>query len=301
MLVTHTMGDATGERGIMRAENLWWPFGAHIWHVALAKIHARRRGLRLYYRRNDCALFPRGEVEHYFEPFGDVTDAEVEAAAASGTLVHHLADDNIARGYVPDGYGDIRAYHAEVLRSVFRPSPRIAALLSEHRFLAAVRALGGRYIAMHIRWGDKVAGASRETEMVDVGVYLDLCAAGRARSGVNALVVCADTVDGVDAVVRRNAEGGYGFDVVFDAEETRPENDWTKSFVERVRHRDPALTPERMELEYLTCFSIMHILIECEALVGNYDSLMCMIPAKIRNRPDRDACVTGRAGRWDNA
>lgn len=85
------------------------------------------------------------------------------------------------------------------------------------------------YIAVHIRLGDKVNGPDSETHYIPLKEYFDKCKEVKNNYGLNAIVVCSDTSDGLEEFLSFNDD----FEILFNQEE-RNKNNWKDSIVPKI-------------------------------------------------------------------
>lgn len=273
-----------------RIEDLWWPFGAHLLHIKWSIIRAMYNNAKFIYEKNSNAMFPGGDVSHYFEKWSDVPspDDEIVQIQPINPCYH---EPHMFTQYVAPGYVTIEEMHSAILRRVYRPSEMVQRHLAGHKFLTS---LNERYIGMHVRWSDKIQGSAKETEFIPISVYLDACNEVRDSTGVSTVVLCSDTYDAISEVEKHNSEPQYRFNIVYNADEIRSKNTAVDSVVHRAHTGQ--LSQSELEAEYLTCFVNMKILIDAVSIVGNYDSCFCLVAVQIRNTPERDKNVkTGKA------
>lgn len=269
-------------------ENVWWPFGAHILHVKWAILRAMYNNAKFVYNKNSATVFPSGNVEHYFESWNDVPSPDDETIVIEVAEPHK--ESHILREYVAPNYNTVEEMHMDILRNrVYRPSEMVREYLSTHSFLNMVRNLPSKYIAMHVRWSDKIQGSGKETQYIPLTVYLDACVDARGKTGINTLVICSDTYEAITELLKLNMESKYTFDIMYDENELRSKNTAQDSVVFRGHHGQ--LSFQQLESEYMTCFVNIEILLHAAVVIGNYDSCFCLIAVQMRNTPGMDKNV----------
>ena len=266
--------------------NLWWAFGSHLLHIKWAKIHAIKNGYDFFYRYNVNRIFPDKTIEYYFEPISTVAESSLEPEdLVQYLLVWKDLDPWERYAYKPDGFETVEAFHQSVLKEFYRPNQRVIQILNNNDTIKTVRNSKTPYIGMHIRLGDKVNGPDKETDYIDLNEYIGQCIKIREDTGINTIIICSDTNEGIDIMKGYNdqlIEGGYrGFTMLWNEDEKRCSNVWTDSVTHRANCN--TISPEELEKEYITCFINFQLLLEAEILVGNFDSGFILAAVEYRN------------------
>ena len=248
-------------------------------------IRAMYNNAKIIYEKNNHPLFPNGNVSHYFESFSDISDEEIIPL----TIIQPSEEPYLFTEYVAPGYTTVEEMHSSILKRIYRPSKMVQNYLTSHLFL---NSLTIPYIAMHVRWSDKIQGDSKETEFIPISHYLDSCNEIRNKTGISTIVLCCDTYDAISEVEKQNV---HGFTILYN-DEIRSKNTAVDSVVNRIHTNQ--LNQSELELEYLTCFVNMHILTNAVSIVGNYDSCFCLVAIQLRNKPDCDINVNTRKALW---
>ena len=305
---------------ILYCKNLWWPFGSHLVVCMWKKIFADMRGCKLLYRENNHAAYKLfdGKIEKYFPNVSDVVDSDIEDKVIKAYTGRLTSDESIE--YVISENNEIissrkfsslphtwktffkdatshREYRGKVMRNLATPSEHIQNILSHNSFLQELARLKGEYLAIHIRWTDKVKGGSAEAEFYEPEVYMNHAASLREKTGINTLALVCDNIDALNIIKDLNKNKIYNFNLIYDTEEHLPENKWYNCVFQK--NSLGVSSPEELQSDLLNGFKIYQILFNCTALVGNFDSNMCAAPATARNCL-LDINITGdsNGGRW---
>jgi len=282
---------AKKKKKMLIIKSLWWPFGSHMNHIMWSKIYAKMRNMAYYYKESTACVFEKG-LEYYYH---DLCDSEMtDDYNFYDDYAHNVCIGQVSAKYKPEGYETVQEYHSSLIKDIMRPSERVQRFLDENDFLKEVRRLDGQYFGLHVRWGDKIAGYNKETTMIPLYAYMMKCAELRKKHNINKIVICSDTIDAIEELKKNNP---FEFELIYNEKIHRPKNKWEDSLVQRDKRGETKF--EEMAEEYMNCFMVYTILFESFAIVGNFDSAMCMIPAKARNRPDLDFSVTVKPGMWD--
>ena len=295
------------KKKLLYIDKLWWPFGSHINHIFWSKIYAKKNNFTYFYRKNLLKINPKdkepfftnGNFEKYFEKVSDIMDFETEYNIF--IYKHTIYTGYEIQNFKPEKYKSIKEYHSNLLKKIARPSKFIQEKLNNHKFLNEIKKLNGKYIAVHIRWSDKIRGKGAETTEVSLKFYLEYCVQMRKELKINTIVLCSDTIEGIQNFLEFNKKSEYNFDILYDRDEFRVNNTPEDSFVQSILKKNfkKFKRNEYIENEYITCFAVFTILLESASIIGNLDSAMCLIPNKIRNNPKVDKSVTCFPGCWD--
>jgi len=281
--------------------NLWWAFGSHLLHIKWARIHAIKNGYEFFYKYNVNRIFPDKTIEYYFEPISTVAESSLEPE----DLVQYLSvwkdlDPWERYAYKPDNFDTVEEFHQSVLQSFYRPNTRTIRFIDNNPTILSLRKSGAPYIGVHIRLGDKVSGPEKETDYIDLNVYINHCIQIRNTTGINKIVICSDTFEALDVMKGYNdqlVEGGHGgFEMVWNEDEKRCSNQWTDSVTHRANCN--TIPPEELEKEYITCFINFQLLLEAEILVGNFDSGFILAAVEYRNNGKDINVNTANPPRW---
>lgn len=276
-------------------ENLWWPFGAHLLHTKYAYIHAQSQGFAFFYRRNTAQVFLGGTIEHYFENPSTIESICIDRDQVANYDPATSSSTNERRTYKPIEFATVQEYHSHVLKTIYRPNAFVKNYLKKNQLLAQLRLHATKYIGLHIRFSDKVAGPVAETQRIDIEEYLHACLRVRELHGVNTIILCSDTIDAISQLNALNEKNAYMFDIMWNKDEPRCDDNLKHSVV--YRGNTGQLSDKQLELEYLTCFVNMDILMHSEVIVGNFDSCFALVAVELRNNP-HDINVVGRTPRW---
>jgi hypothetical protein len=307
---------------ILFCKDIWWPFGSQLVVAMWKKIISDVRGCKFLYKNNGHAAYSHfnGEIEKYFPFMSDKVDEEIVNTIDK---ISDIVSSHDAIEYVLDQNNQIIAsknidndifqrsnwynfytknenypieYRSKIIKKFSTPSEFVGTFLKNHSFLKRLSELNGKYIAIHIRWTDKVKGIAAETEFYDVDTYLNNAINLRKKTGINTVVLVCDNIDAVNSFNKLNSEEIYKFDVIYDTGENLPENKWYNSTFQRSSLN--VASKHELHNDLLNGFKIYQILFNATAIIGNFDSNMCAAPATARNS-DLDINITGRGlGRW---
>jgi tetratricopeptide (TPR) repeat protein len=285
------------KKPVLVVTNLWWPFGAHLLHIKWAYIYALQHGLDFFYKYNTSAVFPKGSIEHYYENLSTVDELELRERKQINysTLLQDAKfiekNLDIRGNYVPEEYTNPEDFHSSILKKIYKPNKYTKYFLDNNCLLKQLKERHTKYFAIHLRLGDKVDGDFKETNHIPLITYLNECRKLREVYNINTIVICSDTSDGLDEMIRLN---NGEFDILFN-DERRSRDDWKDSFCQRIINGYN--NTGEIELEYLNCFVNCELLLNAEVIVGNWDSIFCLVPVEIRNNK-RDINVSKKLVSW---
>lgn len=263
---------------VLIVNNLWWPFGAHLLHTKWAYIYALINGYDIFYKYNNNPVFPNGSIEYYYEKISTIDENELEGR---NQIIYNPTtidrDLNIRGHFVPKEYKDAGEFHSTIIKSIYKPNEYTQNIIDNNCLIQQIKRENIKYIALHIRLGDKVNGASKETQYIPLQKYFDSCKEIKQKYNLNTIVVCSDTTDGLDEIIKIN---NGEFELLFN-DEKRTRNIWTESLVQKVLSGYD--NRNELEREYLNCFVNYELLLNAEIIVGNWDSGFCLVPVEIRN------------------
>ena len=281
--------------------NLWWAFGSHLLHIKWAKIHAIKNGYEFFYKYNINWIFPNKTIEYYFEPVSTIAESELEPEDLVQYLLIWKDLDPVERyQYKPDTFDTVEDFHQSVLQSFYKPNQYVKSIIDTNTVITTLRNGNKPYIGVHIRLGDKVNGPNKETEYIDLNVYMNTCLQIRKETGINTIAVCSDTNEGLDIIKGYNQqliEKGYnGFEILWNEDEKRCSNHWYDSVTHRANCN--TIGTEELEKEYITCFINFQILLEAQILVGNFDSGFILAAVEYRNNGKDININTQNPAKW---
>lgn len=266
--------------------NLWWAFGSHLLHIKWAKIHAIKNGYEFFYRYNVNRIFPNKTIEYYFEPISTIAENLIEPE----NLVQYLTiwkglDPAERYAYKPDNFETVEAFHQDTIQQIYKPNQYVIQIINNNDTIKVLRKNEIPYIGVHIRLGDKVNGPDKETDYIDLNVYLNHCLQIRNDTGISTIVICSDTDDAINVMRGYNDQliqlGHTKFNILWNEDEKRCKNVWSDSVTHRANCN--LLSVDELEKEYITCFINFQLLLEAEILVGNFDSGFILAAAEYRN------------------
>ena len=261
------------KKPVLIVSHIWWPFGAHLLHVKWARIFAIMNDWDFFYRHNHNACFQNGLVSDFFEDHLSTVTEEEASQRPRISYEYQTENDQVRGAFFPKEFACAKDFHSSVMKSVYLPNQRVRDHVGKNPLVQRLK--DKRYVAVHIRLGDKVAAASKETNFIPFEHYMNAC--NRFADDIDTLVICSDTIDGVRELEKINTK----FKEVLYNDEFRPVNDPSQSFVQRVQAglRDQ----DFLQAEYLNCFVNCTLLLDAEAVVGNFDSCFVQVPVEMRN------------------
>lgn len=258
-------------------KNLWWPFGAHLLHMKWAYINSLMNGYNFFYKYNDSPVFIDGKIDHYYESLNSISENELQ----NSIQIHHNPDHsnlNLRGHYFPNEYANAHDFHSDILKKIYQPKEYIQKIINSNSLLNNLKCNDIKYIALHIRLGDKVNGHMKETNAIPLCEYFNKCKEVKEKYGLTTIVICSDTSDGLEEILELNSNNE--FQLLFN-DENRNKNIWSESIVQKVLngYNDR----EKLEIEYLNCFINYELLLNSEIIIGNWDSCFCLVPVEMRN------------------
>ena len=266
---------------VLMAKNFWWPFGSHLLHMKWAYIYALEQNCDFFYKYNNSLVFPNGSIEYYYENISTIAERELDERVKSdynpNGIEHNL---NVRGHFVPSPYTHALDFHSCILKQLYKPTEHVKKAININPLVCHLREHDIKYIALHIRLGDKVNGPSKETNYIPLEQYFDRCKDAKQKYGLTTIVVCSDTSDGLNEIIRLNNDNGNMFEILSNAE-NRNQNVWNESIVQKVKDGyDNAIG---LEIEYLKCFINFEYLLNSQIIIGNWNSCFCLVPVEMRN------------------
>lgn len=264
-------------------------FGATVSWVHMAQVAADAMDLPLLFVNPDQWPFGGRRPEGALDRFLQVEVADPAGLDGRSAAFVPGDDDNMRRwGYFDeldaphcvfgyrDGHDSVEEYRRALLARHYAPAPFAReAIASRLGFLPA------RYVAWHVRRGDKVAGPNREDEAVGLDRYVEATAElleGHA-DPPRQLVVCTDSPAVIEEAAGSEALRRLGLEVVYDPEEKR----WD-GYCDIQRSGGVTSTDEVVE-EVLTAQKVIEILRSADVLVGCNSSYLFRVPAMLSASP----------------
>lgn len=262
---------------VLVVENLWWPFGAHLLHMKWAYIYALIHGYDFYYKYNASPVFKDGKVDYYFKSANTVNEEEINKKKLNYYIPNHSLK-NIRGNFVPSEFENAEEFHSFILKKIYNPTEHIKQLINSNYLVQMLKCDNIKYIALHIRLGDKVSGSAKETDLIPLDQYYEKCKEVKEKYGTRTIVVCSDTSCGLEEFISFNTNDE--FQILFN-NETRSKNVYDEALVQKVNrgYNDK----EKLESEYINCFINYELLLNSEIIIGNWDSCFCLVPVEIRN------------------
>jgi hypothetical protein len=257
---------------VLVVKDLWWPFGAHLLHTKWAYIYSIMNGYEFFYKYNHFPVF-NGTIHHYFECIG-ISEDELINKNQIDFFPH--TNPYLRGRFCPKEYNTVEDFHSDVLKKIYKPNHFVKEYLNKNVLLNKVK--DTKYICVHIRLGDKVNGPDIQTVIIPLQKYFDKCKEVKDQTGINTIVVCSDTTDGLTEFI--SLDTNNEFEILFN-DEYRSRNDWNDSIVTKVYRGFN--DKEFLETEYLNCFVNFELLLHSDIIVANLDSGFCIVPVEIRN------------------
>ena len=193
---------------VLVVKNLWWPFGAHLLHIKWAYIYALMNGYDFFYKYNHFPVF-NGTIDKYYECIG-ISESEIENKKQ---IEFNLHTNPYLRGrYFPKEYNTVEDFHSDILKKIYKPNQYVKDYLNKNSLLNKVKET--KYICVHIRLGDKINGPDIQTIIIPLQKYFDKCNEIKEQTGINTIVVCSDTTDGLEEFISFNDD----FEILFNDE-----------------------------------------------------------------------------------
>lgn len=295
---------------LLYCKNLWWPFGSHLIHTMYRKIYADMHGYKLLYTHNDHGAYSLygGRLFELFASISDVIDADIIDLAnkncVNASNINHFLlkfsedkkllknipisyQDDIATArwheFKPVHFGTTADYQASAMRKLAEPSDKIKNYLKDLPFIKEVEALNRDYIAVHIRWTDKVNGWCTESDFYDIDVYFNHALEIREKYGTNNIVLNCDNVEALNKFLNYNIDNNLNFNVCYDKEENLPINDWKECIFQKWVSANGKINADHLVKDLLNGFKIYKTIFEADSVVCNYFSNMALAPCVARN------------------
>lgn len=209
------------------------------------------------------------------ERAGPVTEFDPGSKSNLAEWGYHddLAWSGCLFGFKPRTYASLETYRRHVLARAYLPTPESqAAIASRLGFLPP------RYLAWHVRRGDKTAGPAKEDDPVPLERYADATEAimRTAAERPTTLVVCTDSPD----VIEESRRLAPALDLQFAIDEQ--ERRWDGYCAV---HRTGAIQDaDTMIAEVWTAQKVIEILRRAEHLVGCNSSYLYRVGAMLQSR-----------------
>ena len=262
-------------------ENLWWPFGCHLLHVKWNIIKAKKLGAKLVYKHNNHKTFPDGSVQYYFQDWSDKIEVD-------DTVVHMHAslctDDVIGNYLLPNdcyAYTSVAEMHSVILKNIYKPSTIMQLLIDENVFLKSLPK-NHEYIAMHVRWSDKVHGTNTETVIIHLSEYMKHAVSTRETNPlIKTIVLCTDNTEAFDELKKENDKLACPFTLMYNENEERSQNNMNDAIVQKAIRN--MVDQDRLVRDYENGFINFEIMINSYCIIANFDSGYCLVPVQLRN------------------
>jgi len=261
--------------------NLWWAFGSNLLNTKWAMIHAVKNGYEFFYKYNFNKIFPGGSIEFYFEPISTIAEKDLkEEELVQYLLIKDTLPSEERYSYKPDHFNSVEDFHQDLMKKIYKPNERVRSFIDNNNLICKLRSENKGYIGVHIRLGDKIAGPDKETDYIDLNVYMNACLAIRRQTNLNTIVICSDTNEAIEIMHGYNEQLDEKFEMYWN-EEKRCSNNWQDSLTHRVNCN--LVEQDELVSEYFTCFINFQLLLEASILVGNFDSGFILAAVEYRN------------------
>jgi hypothetical protein len=294
---------------ILYCKNLWWPFGSHLMHTMHRKCYADMNGYKLLYTIQEHPAYSLygGKLSELFASISDIDDLDIIEFASKNypnanhnnhfllkftdkkefiesTPIDYNGDIGTAKWheFKPEFFDTVKQYQASIMKKIAEPSNNVKGYLQTLPFIQEVSKLNGDYIAVHIRWTDKVEGWCTEADFYDVDVYFKYAIELREKYGTNNIVLNCDNIDALNKFLDYNKTNNLSFNILYDKEEKLPVNDWKASVFQRHCLRLGVETKEFIN-DLLNGFKIFKTIYEASSVICNYYSNMALAPCVARN------------------
>ena len=264
---------------VLVVQNLWWPFGSHLYHTKFSLIYALKNGYNFFYKYNNYPCFKNKTIEDYYETISNVKEEELYNYIQEDYNPRHLETSQELHNWKPDNYTSWDEFQSDIIKYIYKPNTFVRKYLEKNSLLNKITNQKLQYIGMHVRWSDKTAGRFAETIPIDIEIYFNKCIEIREKYNINLIILCCDTTDAIEIVNRANDK--YKFEIIWNTEEKRCSNNWLESVVQRCNFNN--ITSHELEEEYLTAFVNFEILLNSFAIVANFDSGFALVAAEYRN------------------
>lgn len=294
---------------ILYCKNLWWPFGSHLIHIMYRKCYADMHGYKLLYTTNKHPAYSlyNGKLSQLFASISDIEDSEIINFAdknylnanhedhyllkytdtkdfLESSLIKYNTDIDTTKWheFKPDCFETIEEYRAEVIKKIAEPSEKIKKYLNNLSFIKKVLELNRKYIAVHIRWTDKVSGWCTEADFYDVDVYFKHALNLREKYETNNIVLNCDNKDALEKFLDYNCRNNLNFNILYDEEENLPSNNWKECVCQKFIAGRVSNATELIK-DILNGFKIYKTIFEADSVVCDYFSNMALAPCLARN------------------
>lgn len=295
---------------ILYCKDLWWPFGSHLIHMMHRKIYSDMYGYKLLYTQNNHAAYSLygGRLSEFFASISDIDNKDIiefadknyfNADHGQHFLLKYTDEEKFVESipisyteqidktawhtFKPDGYNNIEDYRSNIMKKLGTPSENIIKYLEKMTFIQEVAKLNGDYIAVHIRWTDKISGWCTEADFYDVDVYFKYAVELREKYGTNNIVLNCDNIDALTKFINYNINNYLKFNIIYDKEEHLPANDWKECIFQKGILNKGAVKPKEFINDLLNGFKIYKTIFEADSVICNYFSNMALAPCIARN------------------
>lgn len=285
---------------VLKVESLWWPFGAHLLHTKFAYIYAIKNNYYFFYKYNNFPVFYYFNVtiEHFYEPISNINEQDVykKDVIEYKNISYTEQDEKDKWCYKPEQFKSVNVFHQFILKKLYNPNEMVRNYINENKLYRYLIDEKIKYIGMHIRLSDKTKGDFKETDYIDVKIYLDKCIELCEKYSINTIVVCSDTIDAVNNILEYNEKLGNKTRILYNKDENRCRDEWKDSVVYRTSNL--IASPDEMRAEYLTAFVNFEYLLNAEIIVGNWDSCFILMAVEYRQNELDVNINTKNPPRW---
>lgn len=305
---------------ILYCKNLWWPFGSHLIHVMHRKRYADMHGYKLLYNQNNHPAYSLygGQLSELFASISDIEDSEIidysnknytQASHNDHFLLKYSENKQLIESFPigynthintakwhkfkPECFDTIEGYQASVMKKIAEPSSKVKEYLNNLSFIREVSELNGFYIAVHIRWTDKVSGWCAEADFYDVDVYFKHALNLREKYETNNIVLNCDNKDALEKFINYNSANRLNFNIFYDRQEILPIDDWRECVCQKF-FAGTIADSDVLVKDLLNGFKIYKTIFEADSVVCDYFSNMALAPCLARNS-GKDINISNKA------
>lgn len=268
-------------------------FGASIGWLQAAYLASDALQVPLYIRNPQLWPFGGRHPDCSMDRFIEFPHARMVDHRVPGTLPMESCDfSNLERwgyydkahwptclfGFVPEGFDELEAYRREVFARCYQPTTFAQQSIAPHlQFLPA------RYMAWHVRRGDKTSGIWREDDPVALPAYFDLAReiVRRDPQAPRDVVICTDDDAVIEHALAAPAVRDGELRIHYDTGEVR----WNGYCA--LQRQGQIEDVQTMVAEVLTAQKVVEIFRRADYLVGCNSSCLFRVGALLNQDPER--------------
>jgi hypothetical protein len=157
-------------------------------------------------------------------------------------------------------------------RELFKPNTDF-----EHLAQAATPYVPAKYIAIHCRWGDKVAGKYKEADKIETIEYLNCALSWSKKLNINDIFLVTDAPDFIKEFEQLVVKNSHNLKIYYDASEMRHDGFPAKIVGGNLKAKDEILSNEM-----ITALKNTHILSKSDFLIGSNASWFFQFAFRLR-------------------